>query len=234
MNIMITNYNIILLLKGRKNSREQEETKIKDANMDSGFITIITGPMFSEKSGELIKRCEKMSKYGRKSVKAFKPKKDTRFSEDEIVSRMGYCLPATNISEDITDEVIQFVLEMTRNVDVVAFDEGQFFSKNIMKLVGELAYRKKYVIVDGLNMDYRGKEFGYIGGLMAMADEIVKLNAYCSCCGSPMGTHTQRLVNGKPAKLGPIVMIGDSEKYEPRCRNCFVPPNKVNKIVVHV
>lgn len=41
---------------------------------NSGFITVITGPMFSEKSGELIKRCEKMEKYGRKTVKAFKPK----------------------------------------------------------------------------------------------------------------------------------------------------------------
>lgn len=43
-----------------------------------------------------------------------------------------------------------------------------------MSLVGELAYRKKYVIVAGLNMDYRGKEFGYMGGLLAMADEMTR------------------------------------------------------------
>lgn len=196
---------------------------------NSGFITVITGPMFSEKSGELIKRCEKMERFGRKKVKAFKPKKDNRFAEDQIVSRMGYRLSATNIPEDITEDVIAYVLEETKDADIVAFDEGQFFSKNIMKLVAELAYRKKHVIIDGLNMDYRGKEFGFIGGLMAMADEIVKLTAYCSCCGNPMGTHSQRLINGKPAKLGPIVMIGDSEKYEPRCRTCFIPPNKVKE-----
>ncbi|WCK56961.1 thymidine kinase (plasmid) [Aneurinibacillus sp. Ricciae_BoGa-3] len=194
---------------------------------NSGFITVITGPMFSEKSGELIKRCEKLVKYGGKTVKAYKPKEDTRFSEGEIVSRIGYRLPATNIPKEITNEIIEQILQETKSFDVVAFDEVQFFNKNIMKLVEELAYRKKHVIVDGLNMDYRGKEFGYIGGILAMADEPVKLTAYCACCKKPMGAFTQRLVNGKPAKLGPIVLIGDSENYEPRCRNCFVPPHKV-------
>ena len=197
---------------------------------NAGFITVITGPMFSEKTGELIKRCEKLKKYGRKKVKVYKPNNDNRFSQDEIVSRMGYRLPATNIPREITNVVMEKILKETEEYDVVAFDEAQFFSKNIMALVDELAYRKKHVIVDGLNMDYRGKEFGYIGGLMAMADEIVKLTAYCSRCGSPMGTHSQRLTNGKPAKLGAIVMIGDTESYEPRCRNCFVPPSKVKAV----
>lgn len=193
----------------------------------TGFVTLITGPMFSEKTGELIKRLKKMQKYGRKKVKAYKPQRDTRFSKDEIVSRIGYSFPATNLPEEITEEVIHFVLEDTKDVDVVAFDEAQFFSKNIITLVDELAYRKKHVMIDGLNLDYRGKVFGCMGGLMAISNEIIQLTAYCACCGSPMGTHTQRLINGKPAKLGPIVMIGDSESYEPRCRNCFVPPHKV-------
>jgi thymidine kinase len=193
----------------------------------TGFVTLIVGPMFSEKTGELIKRLKKMQKYGRKKVKAYKPQRDTRFSKDEIVSRIGYSFPATNLPEEITEEVIHFVLEDTKDVDVVAFDEAQFFSKNIITLVDELAYRKKHVMIDGLNLDYRGKVFGCMGGLMAISNEIIQLTAYCACCGSPMGTHTQRLINGKPAKLGPIVMIGDSESYEPRCRNCFVPPHKV-------
>jgi thymidine kinase len=196
---------------------------------NSGFITVIAGPMFSEKSGELIKRCEKMQKYGRKTVKAYKPNNDNRFSEDEIVSRTGYRLPATNIPTEISEEVMEQILTETKDIDVIAFDEAQFFSKNIMRLVDELAYRKKQVIIAGLNMDYRGKEFGFMGGLMVMSDEPVKLTAYCSCCGNPMATHSQRLTNGKPAKLGAIVLIGDTESYEPRCRNCFVPPHKVKE-----
>lgn len=193
-----------------------------------GRITVITGPMFSEKSGELIDRCLKMEKFGGKTVKVYKPAEDNRFSQDEVVSRMGYRYPATNIPKTLTEEVVNQVLEETKTVDVVGFDEVQFFSKPIMALVEELAYQGKHVIVDGLNMDYRGKEFGYIGGLLAMADEIVKLTAYCAVCKSPHATFTQRIVNGKPAKLGPIVMIGDSESYEPRCRHCFVPPHKAS------
>ena len=60
-----------------------------------------------------------------------------------------------------------------------------------MELVSELAYCGKHVIVDGLNMDYRGKEFGYIGGLLAMADDIEKLSAFCAVCGSPDAAFTR-------------------------------------------
>lgn len=61
--------------------------------MQTGRITVITGPMFSEKSGELIRRCQKLIQFGRKKVVAYKPAEDDRFAQDEIVSRIGYRLP---------------------------------------------------------------------------------------------------------------------------------------------
>ena len=196
------------------------------SSLNTGSITVITGPMFSEKSGELIRRISKLEKYGHKRVKAYKPSNDNRFSEDEIVSRMGYKFPATNLSKDLSNELVKEILKETESYDVVGFDEVQFFSKNIMKLVEELAFRGKEVFVDGLNMDYRGKEFGYIGGLMAMSNEVIKLFSFCAVCKSPRGTHTQRIVNGKPAKSGPIIALGDTDDYEARCRRCFIPPHK--------
>lgn len=199
----------------------------EDIAVSKGRITVITGPMFSEKSGELIRRCQKLMKYGRQKVVAYKPVEDDRFEIDEIVSRIGYKLPAIPIPKQLSPQIVEQILEQTKDADVVAFDEVQFFSKEIMEIVEELAYCGKQVIVDGLNMDYRGKEFGYIGGLLAMSDDIEKLSAFCAVCGSPDAAFTQRIVNGEPVTLGPIVMIGDSEAYEPRCRNCFVPPHKV-------
>ncbi|WP_160033415.1 thymidine kinase [Paenibacillus sp. An7] len=195
--------------------------------MSKGRITVITGPMFSEKSGELIRRCQKLMKYGRQKVVAYKPVEDDRFEIDEIVSRIGYKLPAIPIPKQLTPQIVEQILEQTKDADVVAFDEVQFFSREIMDIAEELAYCGKHVIVDGLNMDYRGKEFGYVGGLLAMSDDIEKLSAFCAVCGSPDAAFTQRIVNGEPVTLGPVVMIGDSEAYEPRCRNCFVPPHKV-------
>lgn len=192
-----------------------------------GHILVITGGMFSGKSEELIKRCKKFAEYGKKRVKVYKPSGDNRFSEEEVVSRMGYRYPATNIPEQITESLVEEILKDAETYDVIGFDEAQFYSKHIMFLVEELAHRGKYVIVAGLNMDYRGREFGFVGGLLAMSDEMERMYSFCKVCGSDKGTHTQRLVNGKPAKKGsPIVLIGDKEDYEPRCRNCFVPPSK--------
>ena len=102
------------------------------------------------------------------------------------MSRIGYRLPAHSIPRQLTPESVEMILNQTIDADVVAFDEVQFFSSAIMELVSEFAYCGKHVIVDGLNMDYRGKEFGYIGGLLAMADDIEKLSAFCAVCGSPM------------------------------------------------
>ncbi|WP_338555505.1 thymidine kinase [Paenibacillus sp. KS-LC4] len=194
--------------------------------MDRGWITVIIGPMFSEKSGELIRRCHKLLQYGRKKVRAYKPAEDNRFGSEEIVSRMGYRLPAFNIPKELTPEMAERILQDTKHADVVAFDEVQFFSKSIIPLIEELAYNGKQVIVDGLNMDYRGKAFGYIGGLLAIADEIVKLTSFCAVCGDANAAFTQRVINGQPATLGPVILIGDTESYEPRCRRHFVPPHK--------
>ena len=193
-----------------------------------GHITVITGPMFSEKSGELIRRCQKLKNFGRKQVIAYKPIEDNRFRQNEIVSRIGYKLTAQCIPQQLHTEIVQQILNETTNIDVVAFDEAQFFSQEIVYLVDELAHRGKQVIVDGLNRDYRGHCFGYIGELLAIADDVKKLTAFCAVCGRSDASFTQRIINKQPATLGPIVLIGDSEAYEPRCRNCFIPPHRAH------
>lgn len=192
-----------------------------------GSLMVITGPMYSEKSGLLINTVQKLEQYGKKKVKIYKPSNDDRFGENHVVSRIGYKHDATNLDVTITDEIIKDVIISSEKFDVIAIDEVQFFSKKIITLVSELLYLKKHVIVAGLNMDYRGKEFRYIGGILAMADEIVLLKAYCACCGRP-AKHSQRLVDGKPSKTGPVIVVGDKDSYEPRCANCFIPPNKVS------
>jgi len=195
--------------------------------MNRGCLTVIIGPMFSEKSGELIRRCQKLIQYGRKKVYAYKPAEDNRFAREDIVSRIGYTLPASSISCELTSEVTAAILAETENIDVIAFDEAQFFTWPIIELVEQLVYRGKHVIIAGLNTDYRGKPFGHIGDLLAMADEIVKLTAFCACCSDPNATFTQRTINGRPAALGPLILIGDTESYEPRCRSCYVSPQQV-------
>ena len=79
----------------------------------------------------------------------------------------------------------------------------------------------KRVIAAGLDLDFRGEPFGIIPTLMAHADEVFKLKAICVSCGQD-AHHTQRLINGKPAAYDdPVILVGASELYEARCRNCF-------------
>lgn len=190
-----------------------------------GKITTIIGPMCAGKSKELIHKCHLLSTYGMKKVIVYKPENDTRFSKDSIVSRSGESIEAVNIPTEITKEIIDNILEETKYYDVIGFDEGNFYTGEICELILELSKRGKEVYVAGLNLDYRGHEFGHMGRITLMSNEIVKLHAYCACCGGE-AKFTQRLENGVPAKLGELVVIGGDEAYEPRCLSCYVPPDK--------
>ena len=192
----------------------------------AGFLTTIIGPMFSEKSGELIKRCLQAQQYQNKHVEVYKPLLDNRFSEQEVVSRIGLRMPAHPIHQNL--ELVDLEQEIflpCQDADLVAFDEAQFFSSHLVGVVERLLREGKQVIVAGLNLDYLGRPFGCIGTLLLFSDEIVTKNAFCKCCGRP-AMYTQRLINGKPVSKADederLVVIGDSESYEPRCRLCVV------------
>ncbi|WP_062052026.1 thymidine kinase [Bacillus sp. JCM 19034] len=179
-----------------------------------GSIEIICGSMFSGKSEELIRRVRRVS-YGKQLVQVFKPMIDNRYSEEEVVSHNGtkVCATPVECASDILDQVEE-------NTDVVAIDEVQFFDEMIVQVVEKLADKGKRVICAGLDRDFRGEPFGPIQPLLAIAEEVTKLQAICLKCGAP-ASRTQRLINGKPASYDdPIVLVGASETYEPRCRSC--------------
>jgi thymidine kinase len=107
--------------------------------------------------------------------------------------------------------------------DVVGVDEVQFFEHAIVQTVLELAQRGVRVICAGLDQDFRRLPFGPIPELLAHAEFADKLQAVCQVCGGS-ATTTQRLVDGRPAPYsGETVVVGASEQYEARCRNCHAP-----------
>ena len=98
----------------------------------AGFLTVIIGPMFSEKSGELIKQCLLSQNYQNKTVRIYKPAIDDRYGDEEVVSRIGLRMSAFNISQEITPELVRTILSDCESADLVAFDEAQFFSEGLM------------------------------------------------------------------------------------------------------
>lgn len=169
---------------------------------DHGYIEVVTGPMFSGKSEELIRRI-KRAKIARQKVQVFKPAIDDRYSIDKVVSHNGDNMHAIAIVK--ASDILAYAEEDT---DVFAIDEVQFFDSEIVDIVKEIADSGKRVICAGLDMDFRGEPFGPTPELMAIAEFVDKLTAICMKCGNP-ATRTQRLINGKPANYDdPIIMVG--------------------------
>ncbi|QKS72777.1 thymidine kinase [Paenalkalicoccus suaedae] len=189
-----------------------------------GWLEVVCGSMFSGKSEELIRRVRRAS-FGRQKIQVFKPKVDNRYSQQEVVSHNGskvYAVPLESANEiyDLLEEDTQ----------VVAIDEVQFFDEAVVSVVQELADNNIRVIVAGLDQDFRGEPFGHMPQLLALAESVTKLQAICLSCGSP-ASRTQRLINGEPASYDdPIILVGASESYEPRCRHCHEVPGKPERI----
>ncbi|WJY26521.1 MULTISPECIES: thymidine kinase [Sporosarcina] len=180
--------------------------------MQGGWVEVICGSMFSGKSEELIRRIRR-AQFAKQKIAVFKPALDNRYSDEAVVSHNGTTVLAVPVScaSDIPAEV-------TDDFDVVAIDEAQFFDDGLTDIVMELADRGFRVIVAGLDQDFRGEPFGPMPRIMAVAEMVTKLQAVCTVCGSP-SSRTQRLINGKPAGYDdPIILVGASEAYEPRCR----------------
>lgn len=184
----------------------------------SGWLEIICGSMFSGKSEELIRRVRRAA-FAKLTVQVFKPQIDNRYSEQSVVSHNGNSVIAVPVAKSV-----DILAQLTDDTDVVAIDEVQFFDDEICYVVQQLADRGFRVIAAGLDQDFRGEPFGKMPELLALAESVTKLQAICVACGSP-ASRTQRLINHKPASYNdPIILVGASESYEPRCRHCHDVP----------
>lgn len=181
-----------------------------------GRLEVISGSMFSGKSEELIRRIRR-AELAHIKMAVFKHRVDNRMSIDFIHTHSGDKLKA--IALDKPDDIKLFVTEETQ---IVAIDEAQFFSPNIIRVALELVEEGKKVVIAGLDLDFRGVPFGPIPPLMAIADHVTKLYAVCMTCGND-AHYSQRLIDGRAAKFDdPIVLIGAQDVYQARCRDCFI------------
>ena len=174
----------------------------------SGWIEVICGSMFSGKTEELIRRLNR-AKIANQKVQIFKPSQDTRYAEDAVVSHDDKAISSLAISNS-TD-----IYNHVNEVNVVGIDEAQFFDAELTTVCQKLAIKGIRVVVAGLDMDFRGVPFGPIPNLLAVAEYITKVHAICPHCGS-LATHSYRLSTEKET-----VVLGEKDKYEPRCRICY-------------
>lgn len=173
-----------------------------------GWVEVICGSMFSGKTEELIRRLRR-AQFAKQKVEIFKPKIDTRYDELKVVSHQGNEILSTPVPSSSN------ILLLANDVDVVGIDEAQFFDEELPYVCNELAKRGVRVIAAGLDLDYTGKPFGPMPELMATAEYVTKVHAICMQCGELAYVSHRKTTNDN------LVLLGETESYEPLCRNCF-------------
>ena len=192
------------------NTEERRKTR-QNGNGATGWIEVIVGSMFSGKSEELIRRLRR-AQIARQKVQVFKPKIDDRYSIEQIASHSGM----THVSKPVMTAA-ELMAQIEPDTQVVGIDEGQFFDMEIIEAANALARGGKRVIVAGLDQDYMGRPFEPMPQLLSIAEFITKTHAICVKCGNT-ANYSQRTSDSTAR-----VEVGASDKYEARCRKCFVP-----------
>lgn len=179
----------------------------------TGWIEVVCGSMFSGKTEELLRRLTR-ARIARQKVEVFKPGIDKRYDEEDVVShdsKKSSSIPVENAAQ---------ILFYAEDFEVVGIDEAQFFGDELVGVCNELADKGKRVIVAGLDMDYLGKPFGPIPQLLATAEYVTKVHAICMKCGN-LANYSHRTI-----KDDKLVVLGETDAYEPLCRKCFLEMKK--------
>lgn len=176
-------------------------------------IDIITGPMFSGKTTELLRRLTILKEAGL-NVLYITSTLDTRefISHNKGIGKpdMAFCSTHTLMSTRSYSAVF----------NVIGIDEAQFFD-DLPEFCIEMS--EKYgskVIVAGLNSDFRREKFGKICELLPICDNITKLYPFCASCAKNR-VLTPALFSKRKIISEEKVVIGDCHSYLPVCRDCY-------------
>ncbi|MEC5394127.1 thymidine kinase [Bergeyella sp. RCAD1439] len=175
----------------------------------SGWMEVICGSMFSGKTEELIRRLRRAEMAGQ-NVEIFKPKIDTRYDEEEVVSHNQNKIRSTPV------ESSNEILLLGSTCEVIGIDEAQFFDDGIVEVANKLANNGVRVVIAGLDMDFLGRPFGPMPYLMATAEYVTKVHAICKKTGN-LANYSMRITEGKN-----LVELGETESYEAVSRKIFV------------
>ena len=178
----------------------------------SGFVEVMTGPMFSSKTEELHRRLNRS---------AIGKRKTCLLTADgrHVGGLTTHGVPV--LRPDVTvfwTKAPDFVLRMKGDAleafQTIGIDEAQFLDESYLCGVIETLRWGRTILVAGLDLDFRGEPFAGMMMAMARADSVKKLSAVCVDCGGS-ATISHRLVASTER-----VLEGMEESYAPLCRAC--------------
>lgn len=199
-----------------------------DKEQKHGELTIITGPMYSGKSSELIRKANRYSNIGYK-ILAINHSIDKRYDDSGKICSHDKLTYDDSISIDNLNKLIEVdeLINKVEKSDVIIIDEFQFFSETVNMIIYLVEKLKKSVIVSGLDGDHQRKPFGDILKLIPLADNVIRLNSLCCICkDGTRGLFTKKItINNEDVSNGSIediIDVGSQDKYITVCRKCYL------------
>jgi thymidine kinase len=169
-------------------------------------LTVITGPMFGNKTTTLI--CLIRGNTNISDCLVVKPSTDTRYDtygKDDIVSHNHDSYPATSCEPGKLKDLDW------QNATTIFIDEGHFFP-DIVANVKKFLEAGIDVVVAGIDLDYHHKPFENMRILIDMAKTIIRCKAFCQCGEFAIYTKMR-----EEMQTDENITVGGSEKYAPCC-----------------
>ena len=170
------------------------------------MITMYIGPMFASKTTELLTKLERAS-IAKRRVVMLRPGVDNR----GFLSHGGRKI--NGFKEVFTEDLLTFDIS---NFDVIGIDEGQFH-KNLKEFIIKANKLNKDVYISALHATSESEMFEEIIRAIPYCENIIKLNAICTKCGSELGNYTFFKEGKKTEK----VVVGGSNSYTALCQHCY-------------
>ncbi|CAK0773808.1 Thymidine kinase [Gammaproteobacteria bacterium] len=195
------------------------------------YLKLYIGCMFSGKSTSLLNEIQRYSKITDKILIINHEFDRDRWDNDLTVHEHGIGILQTHDGKECSAIILNELKELNNNTyyaekyasaELIFIDEAQFYPDLFYFLRTELHDRnvnnKRKFIVSGLSGDFLMNPIGDVLKLIPMADEIIKLDAYCvDCKDGTIASFTKRLSDDKTT-----VLVGNDTMYKPVCRKHYL------------
>lgn len=187
---------------------------ITSSQLQSGYLEIILGSMYSGKTSRLVE-IYKQCTFCNISVCVINHSIDDRYDTELLSTHDQIKIPCIKTNK-LMDVWVEYTnLEKISLSNVILINEGQFFP-DLEEFVKKILLNGKKVYVCGLDGDYERKKFGQILDLIPLCDKVTKLTSLCGMCkNGTLGIFSKRITSEQ------IQTVVGGDNYIPVCRSCY-------------
>ena len=186
-----------------------------------GSIELICGPMYSEKTSEMVSRVRRAA-YANQPAVIIKWEGDTRYEAGAVVASHADVRQGSTEGSDACAAIRIATANTLGSVPirddetVIGIDEGQFYP-DLIEQCEKWAGAGRRIIVAALDGDFARRPFGQVCGLVPMCESVEKRRGVCMSCRTRDSAFTQRI-----GESVDIILVGARESYRSVCRECYL------------